>query len=123
MTATPTATPTTPGSIVRARGREWVVLPNPPPNTLKLRPLGGGDQLLTRFHPLVVEECLTVDAATDGLRVLPEAEALALLQQQAVGNVQPGQRQMELERALRRRWAPAAPCACASAANPACRWM
>ena len=33
-----------PGSIVRARGREWVVLPNPAPNTLKLRPLGGGDQ-------------------------------------------------------------------------------
>jgi hypothetical protein len=53
MTATPTATPTTPGSIVRARGREWVVLPNPPPNTLKLRPLGGGDQqIATLFLPL-----------------------------------------------------------------------
>jgi hypothetical protein len=51
--------------------------------------------------PLLVEECLTVHAATDGLRVLPEAEALALLQQPAVGNVQPGQRQMELERALK----------------------
>ena len=33
-----------PGAIVRARGREWVVLPNPALNTLKLRPLGGGDQ-------------------------------------------------------------------------------
>ena len=53
MTATPTATPTTPGSIVRARGREWVVLPNPAPNTLKLRPLGGGDQqIATLFLPL-----------------------------------------------------------------------
>ena len=40
--ATPTATPTTPGAIGRARGREWVVLPNAAPNTLKLRPLGGG---------------------------------------------------------------------------------
>jgi SNF2 family DNA or RNA helicase len=48
----PTA-PTTPGSIVRARGREWVVLPNPAPNTLKLRPLGGGDQqIATLFLPL-----------------------------------------------------------------------
>jgi hypothetical protein len=51
--------------------------------------------------PLLVEECLTVHAAAAGLRVLPEAEALALLQQPAVGNVQPGQRQMELERALK----------------------
>jgi hypothetical protein len=38
---------------VRARGREWVVLPNPAPNTLKLRPLGGGDQqVATLFLPL-----------------------------------------------------------------------
>ena len=50
--------------------------------------------------PLLVEECLTVHCAAVGLRVLAEAEALALLQQPAVGNVQPGQRQMELERAL-----------------------
>ena len=55
MTTTPMAptAPTTPGSIVRARGREWVVLPNPAPNTLKLRPLGGGDQqIATLFLPL-----------------------------------------------------------------------
>ena len=55
MTSTPVAptAPTTPGSIVRARGREWVVLPNPAPNTLKLRPLGGGDQqIATLFLPL-----------------------------------------------------------------------
>ena len=51
--------------------------------------------------PLLVEECLTLHAAPDGLRVLAEAEALALLQQPAVGNVQPAQRQMELERALK----------------------
>jgi superfamily II DNA or RNA helicase len=55
MTTTPAApsAPTTPGSIVKARGREWVVLPNPPANTLKLRPLGGGDQqIATLFLPL-----------------------------------------------------------------------
>jgi superfamily II DNA or RNA helicase len=51
---TPTAeTLHTPGAIVRARGREWVVLPNPAPKTLKLRPLGGGDQqIATLFLPL-----------------------------------------------------------------------
>ncbi len=48
-----TSTPHTPGSIVRARGREWVVLPNPAPQTLKLRPLGGGEQqVATLFLPL-----------------------------------------------------------------------
>jgi hypothetical protein len=51
-----------PCSIVRARDREWVVLPNPAPNTLKLRPLGGGDQqVATLFLPL---ECHDVCVAT-----------------------------------------------------------
>ena len=31
-----------PGSLVRARGREWVVLPESEPDFLVLRPLGGG---------------------------------------------------------------------------------
>ena len=31
------------GSLVRARGREWVVLPDPDPEVLLVRPLGGGD--------------------------------------------------------------------------------
>jgi superfamily II DNA or RNA helicase len=52
-TSPPAETRHRPGSIVRARGREWVVLPNPAPNTLKLRPLGGADQqLATLFLPL-----------------------------------------------------------------------
>jgi len=52
----------TPGSVVRARGREWVVLPNPAPRTLKLRPLGGGDQQVAKlFLPL---EGHDVSAAT-----------------------------------------------------------
>ena len=32
-----------PGALVRARGREWVVLPDSDPDLLVLRPLGGGD--------------------------------------------------------------------------------
>ena len=61
-TAAPAETQHRPGSIVRARGREWVVLPNPAPNTLKLRPLGGGDQqVATLFLPL---EGHDVSAAT-----------------------------------------------------------
>ena len=31
------------GSLVRARGREWVVLPDSEPDFLVLRPLGGGE--------------------------------------------------------------------------------
>jgi superfamily II DNA or RNA helicase len=33
-----------PGSLVAARGREWIVLPESDPETLRLRPLGGGER-------------------------------------------------------------------------------
>lgn len=33
-----------PGSLVSARGREWIVLPESTSDTLRLRPLGGGEQ-------------------------------------------------------------------------------
>lgn len=33
-----------PGSLVSARGREWIVLPESTSDTLRLRPLGGGDK-------------------------------------------------------------------------------
>lgn len=33
-----------PGSLVSARGREWIVLPESTPDTLRLRPLGGGEK-------------------------------------------------------------------------------
>ncbi|HNQ08833.1 MAG TPA: helicase-related protein [Giesbergeria sp.] len=33
-----------PGSLVSARGREWIVLPESDTQTLRLRPLGGGDR-------------------------------------------------------------------------------
>lgn len=33
-----------PGSLVSARGREWIVLPDSDAETLRLRPLGGGER-------------------------------------------------------------------------------
>lgn len=58
-------TPTTefyPGSLVSARGREWIVLPESTQQTLRLRPVGGGekDECLI-YRPL---ERLPVAAAT-----------------------------------------------------------
>lgn len=44
-----TATQFQPGSIVRARGREWVVLPQSVDDILHLRPIGGGDDLPTKI--------------------------------------------------------------------------
>ena len=35
------------GSLVRARGREWVVLPDSSEEMTMLRPLGGGDMEVT----------------------------------------------------------------------------
>jgi len=44
----------TPGSLVSARGRDWVVLPSADPELLMVRPLGGGDDettgILTRVE-------------------------------------------------------------------------
>ncbi len=39
-----------PGSLVSARGREWIVLPESDTQTLRLRPLGGGDGDGTLFY-------------------------------------------------------------------------
>jgi len=38
------------GSLVRARGREWVVLPESAPDFLVLRPLGGSDDEISGIH-------------------------------------------------------------------------
>ncbi|WP_232774959.1 hypothetical protein [Halomonas sp. MES3-P3E] len=43
MNAPVTQTDFTPGSIVKARGREWIVLPESSDTDLYLRPLGSGD--------------------------------------------------------------------------------
>ncbi|WP_405394561.1 helicase-related protein [Streptomyces gougerotii] len=41
----------TPGSLVTARGREWVVLPESEPDLLVLRPLGGSDDGISAVFP------------------------------------------------------------------------
>jgi len=38
------------GSLVRVRGREWVVLPSESPEILRLRPLSGGEDELSAIH-------------------------------------------------------------------------
>src|ERR1700730_7067817 len=40
-----------PGSLVTARGREWVVLPDSEPDMLVLRPLGGADGDVAAVFP------------------------------------------------------------------------
>ncbi len=41
-----------PGSLVQARGREWVVLPGSSPEILSLRPLGGATEITRVYVPL-----------------------------------------------------------------------
>lgn len=38
------------GSLVRARGREWVVLPESEADLLVIRPLGGADEEVTGIY-------------------------------------------------------------------------
>jgi hypothetical protein len=40
----------TPGSLVRARGRDWVVLPTSEPEALHLRPLSGSEADTAWLH-------------------------------------------------------------------------
>jgi superfamily II DNA or RNA helicase len=47
-----------PGSIVRARGREWIVLPQSKPEVLHLRPLGGGEEQPTVLAPELEREAV-----------------------------------------------------------------
>jgi superfamily II DNA or RNA helicase len=57
------------GSLVRARGREWVVLPESSDQVLILRPLGGSDQEVTGIYRSLEE----VEAASFAL---PDPQAL-----------------------------------------------
>ena len=50
----------TPGSLVRCRGRDWVVLPSADPELLLLRPLGGADGEITGIH-LPLSRALAID--------------------------------------------------------------
>ncbi|MEN9306181.1 MAG: hypothetical protein RL173_113 [Fibrobacterota bacterium] len=45
-----------PGSLVHARGREWVVEPSPNTSVLRLRPLGGSDQDVAVILPALERE-------------------------------------------------------------------
>ena len=55
----------TPGDLVRARGREWVVLPSSEPDLLRLRPLSGGEGSVQVLYPAL--ERRPVEPATFGL--------------------------------------------------------
>ena len=44
-----------PGSLVRARSREWVVLPDSDDELLILRPLGGSEDEVTGIHTALEE--------------------------------------------------------------------
>ena len=52
-----------PGSLISARGREWIVLPESDTQTLRLRPLGGGERDETLIY-LPLEQPGTVGPAT-----------------------------------------------------------
>ena len=78
----------TPGDLVRARGREWVVLPSPEPDVLRLRPLSGAESNVQVLHPAL--ERRPVEPASfglppseptttqDGARLLSDAVRLSL---------------------------------------------
>ncbi len=69
MSNVATAVRFNPGDLVRARGREWVVLPETRPDLLKLRPLGGADEDATLIY-LPLEPQSPVPATFD----LPDPE-------------------------------------------------
>ena len=48
-----------PGSIVRARGREWIVLPRSENDILHLRPIGGGEDMCTILYAPLEREPVT----------------------------------------------------------------
>jgi SNF2-related domain len=61
----------TTGDLVRARGREWVVLPSSEPEILRLRPLSGAESNMQVLHPAL--ERRPVEPATFGLPQLEPA--------------------------------------------------
>ena len=78
----------TAGDLVRARGREWVVLPSSEPEVLRLRPLSGAESNVQVLHPAL--ERRPVEPASfglprpaptttqDGARLLSDALRLSL---------------------------------------------
>lgn len=47
-----------PGSLIHARGREWIILPRSTPERLHLRPLSGADEDAVLLHPALEREPL-----------------------------------------------------------------
>lgn len=68
----------TAGSLVTARGREWVVLPESAADMLVLRPLGGGDDDIAAVFP-AWEEVRAAQFAPPTARDLGDAHAAGLL--------------------------------------------
>ncbi|MCF4127896.1 DEAD/DEAH box helicase [Methylobacterium sp. SyP6R] len=77
-----------PGDLVHARGREWVALPSPAPDLLRLRPLSGTEADAQLLHPALEREpvrpaqfampALDRPATQDAARLLAEALRLSL---------------------------------------------
>jgi len=69
-----------PGDLVRARGREWIVLPGADPDVMRLRPLSGSEEDVQKlapgleFEPVVSASFAPPDGATFG----PSEAALLL---------------------------------------------
>ena len=69
-----------PGDLVRARGREWIVLPGADPDIMRLRPLSGSEEDVQKlaprleFEPVVSASFAPPDGATFG----PSEAALLL---------------------------------------------
>ncbi|HEX6970394.1 MAG TPA: DEAD/DEAH box helicase [Micromonosporaceae bacterium] len=68
----------TPGSLVSARGREWVVLPDSAPDMLVLRPLGGSDDEVAAVFP-TLENVTAAQFAPPTPGDLGDASAAGLL--------------------------------------------
>lgn len=69
-----------PGDLVRARGREWVVLPEAAPDLLKVRPLGGAEDDATLIYlPLERERPQTAAFAPPDPERPGSSEAASLL--------------------------------------------
>lgn len=76
------------GDLVHARGREWVVMPSPEPDWLRLRPLSGAEADVQLLHPALEREAVRPArfslpepgrfATQDSARLLSEALKLSL---------------------------------------------
>ncbi|WJK34747.1 DEAD/DEAH box helicase [Solwaraspora sp. WMMA2065] len=73
-----TAVPYAPGSLVHARGRDWVVLPDSAPDMLVLRPLGGSDDDIAAVFP-TFEPVHSAEFAAPTPADLGNAQAAGLL--------------------------------------------